>query len=98
MSTTNETEDLVSRRKKDDDDEQRRRAEELADQERSRYAKYRDRKRGGPPRQPKPHGTYAGFRRHKRRGEEPCAECYQAWLDYQAQMFRNRQARKAASS
>src|SRR5690606_14612929 len=38
--------------------------------------RYRDRKRGGPPRQLKPHGTRAAVRRHERAGEPPCAESH----------------------
>lgn len=44
-----------------------------SDAERAR--RYRDRKRGGPPRELKPHGTLAAVRRHERAGEELCDEC-----------------------
>jgi hypothetical protein len=36
---------------------------------------YRDRLRGGPPRQPAPHGTAAAIRRHERHGEPLCEPC-----------------------
>jgi hypothetical protein len=36
---------------------------------------YRERLRGGPPRQPQPHGTRAAIRRHERASEPLCDEC-----------------------
>jgi hypothetical protein len=36
---------------------------------------YRERLRGGPPRQPQPHGTRAAIRRHERAGEPLCDAC-----------------------
>ena len=45
----------------------------LTDAERAK--RYRDRQRGGPPRQLVPHGTLAAHRRHQTRGEAPCEEC-----------------------
>lgn len=54
---------------------------------------YRDRKRGGPARQPQPHGTRAAFRRHERAGEAPCAAC-KAW---QAQYQRERYAKRKSA-
>lgn len=30
---------------------------------------------GKVPQPPKPHGTFAAYQRHKRAGEDPCAEC-----------------------
>jgi hypothetical protein len=61
--------------------------------ERSRFAEYRDRKRGGPPRQLKPHGTIAAARRHEYYGEPKCAACAAAWKEHQAQMYRQRVGR-----
>jgi hypothetical protein len=51
---------------------------------------YRDRLRGGPPRQPQPCGTYAAFQRHKRHGEEPCVACREAYNAHQRDMYRKR--------
>ena len=56
--------------------------------ERSRA--YRDRKRGGAPREPKPHGTMAAYRRHERAQEPPCQACKQAHAEYQRAMYRRR--------
>ena len=61
--------------------------------ERSRA--YRDRKRGGAPRQPKPHGTMAAYRRHERAQEPPCQACKQAHAEYQRALYRRR--RKGAT-
>jgi len=36
---------------------------------------YRERVRGGPPRQPAPHGTPAAIRRHERNHEPLCEAC-----------------------
>lgn len=58
--------------------------------ERSRFAEYRDRVRGGPPRQLQPCGTVAAYKRHVRHGEEPCAACRAAWADYQRQRYQTR--------
>lgn len=60
--------------------------------ERSRA--YRDRKRGTPPREPKPHGTVAAYRRHERHGEQPCQACRKAWAEYQRELYRQRKERK----
>ena len=43
--------------------------------ERSRYAIYRDKKRGMPPPPLQPCGTYAAARRHQRRKEALCDAC-----------------------
>lgn len=59
-----------------------------SDSERSRA--YRDRKRGTPPRTPKPHGTMAAYRRHERNGEPACAECKKAHAEYQRGLYRKR--------
>lgn len=56
--------------------------------ERSRT--YRDRKRGGPPRKPKPCGTVAAARRHQRAGEALCAKCAPVWSAHQAEQYRKR--------
>ena len=58
--------------------------------ERSRA--YRDRKRGGPPRQPQPHGTRAAFRRHERAQEQPCQACKVAHAEYQRALYAKRKA------
>ena len=63
--------------------------------ERSRFAEYRDRQRGGPPREPKPHGTTAAARRHQRAGEEMCPPCREAWRAYQAEQYAKRKARRS---
>jgi len=47
-----------------------------------RSRRYRDRRRGAPPRQPQPCGTYAAYRRHQRHHETPCDPCRVAYLDY----------------
>lgn len=39
-----------------------------------------------------PHGTPAGYRRHRRAGEEPCQECAQAQRDAWAEVSRSRYA------
>ena len=63
---------------------------------RSRWAHYRDRQRGGPPRQLEPHGSVAAARRHQRAGEtftdeDYCEPCADAWSDHQhAQYLRRR--------
>ena len=55
------------------------------------YARrYRDRRRGGPPRQPKPCGTRAAAARHRRNGEEPCDACLEAERTYNREMARKR--------
>ena len=56
--------------------------------ERSRA--YRDRKRGGAPRKPKPHGTMAAYRRHERAQEQPCRACKDAHAEYQRALYRRR--------
>jgi hypothetical protein len=63
-------------------------------EDRSRWARYRDRLRGGPPRQLKPHGTVAAYRRHQRADEEPCAPCKAAWSTYQNELYEARKARR----
>ena len=63
--------------------------------ERSRA--YRDRKRGTPPRDPKPHGTMAAYRRHERAQEPPCQACQQAHAEYQRALYANRKARASGA-
>jgi hypothetical protein len=60
------------------------------DQERSRFAEYRDRKRGGPPREPKPCGTVAAARRHQRNGESLDEACAKAWAEHQHEQYLKR--------
>lgn len=56
----------------------------------TRARRYRDRKRGGPPRELAPHGTVAAFRRHKRAKETPCDPCREAERDRQATLYQRR--------
>ncbi len=57
--------------------------------EAERQKAYRDRIRGGPPRDPTwIHGTVAGARRHQRRQQPLCEPCREAWAEY----YRNRKA------
>jgi len=58
--------------------------------DRSRYAGYRDRQRGGPPRAPQPCGTRAAYERHRRRGEQPCPPCRDAYNAHQRAMYEAR--------
>ena len=55
--------------------------------DRSRFAEYRDRQRGGPPRQLEPCGTIAAARRHQRAGEPLCDLCAPVWAEHQHQMY-----------
>ncbi len=54
---------------------------------------YRDRKRGTPPREPKPHGTMAAYRRHERAQEPPCDACKAAHAEYQRTLYRKRKGK-----
>lgn len=47
----------------------------MLDIDKSRYAEYRDKKRGTPPPPLKECGTYAAARRHQRHGEPLCDAC-----------------------
>ena len=67
----------------------------MTEEERSRYAKYRDQQRGGPPRAPKPHGTSAAVLRHRRAKEPLCEACAEVERKRQADAY---QARKAKAS
>jgi hypothetical protein len=58
--------------------------------DRSRFAEYRDRQRGGPPRVLQPCGTYAAAKRHQRRGEPLCEPCRAALADHQRAMYLKR--------
>jgi hypothetical protein len=51
---------------------------------------YRDRLRGGPPRELAPCGTYAAWMRHRRHGEEPCESCREAYNAHQRKMYAER--------
>ena len=52
--------------------------------------RYRDRKRGGPPRTPAPCGTRAAAARHRRRGEPLDVACVDAERAYQREVARRR--------
>lgn len=56
--------------------------------ERSR--RYRDRKRGTPPRTPAPCGTTAAYARHLRHGEQPCQACREANAAKHRELYRKR--------
>lgn len=56
--------------------------------ERSRA--YRDRKRGGAPREPLPCGTTAAYARHLRNGEQPCDACREANAERHRALYRKR--------
>lgn len=56
----------------------------------SRWTVYRDRKRGGPARTPKPHGTVAAARRHQRAAEPLCEPCKIVWAAYQHTQYERR--------
>ena len=59
--------------------------------ERSRA--YRDRKRGGAPRQPQPCGTLAAYRRHERAQEASCEACKAAHAEHQRALYAKRKGR-----
>jgi hypothetical protein len=40
-----------------------------------------------------PHGTTAGWQRHKKRGEEPCGPCLEANRKYKREWARDRRKR-----
>ncbi len=67
--------------------------------ERSRFAEYRDEKRGGPPRELEPCGTRAAAQRHARRPEvygPMCDLCAHVWRAHRAKLQRRRRAKKTA--
>jgi hypothetical protein len=55
-----------------------------------RQRAYRDRKRGGPPREPEPCGTLAAVRRHRRHGEQLDAACRDAYNAAHREMYARR--------
>lgn len=55
---------------------------------------WRDKQRGGPPRELKPHGTTAAMRRHERDGEPLCDECDKVRKDRNAAYYRKRKAQQ----
>jgi hypothetical protein len=60
---------------------------------RSRFAEYRDRLRGGPPRSLQPCGTYAAAKRHQRAGEPLDGPCREALRVHQHDMYLRRKDR-----
>ena len=64
--------------------------------DRSRFAEYRDRLRGGPPRALVKCGEGVGAcRRHQRNGEKLCALCEPVWAAHQHQQYLRRKGRLA---
>lgn len=63
--------------------------------EAERARRYRDKRRGGPPRQLAPCGTYAAYRRHQRNGEPIDDACRGAYTDYQRDLQQARRERDA---
>jgi len=61
---------------------------------RSRYAIYRDKKRGTPPPPLKVCGTYAAARRHQRHKEPLCPACRIALNERQREIYARRRLRK----
>jgi AhpD family alkylhydroperoxidase len=59
--------------------------------ERSRWARYRDRQRGGPPRELEPCGSKGAARRHQRAGEDLCDKCAPVWADHLHACYLRRQ-------
>lgn len=59
-----------------------------------RQRAYRDRLRGGPPREPEPCGTVAAARRHQRAGEQLDDACRDAWRAYRREIQRANRARR----
>jgi hypothetical protein len=66
------------------------------DDGRSRWAHYRDRQRGAPPREPKPHGTKGAARRHQRAKEDLCDLCAPVWADHLHEQYLRRQGHTEA--
>jgi len=73
----------------------------MADSDPERSRRYRDKKRGKPPREPKPCPSYACFRRNQRRraAGKPtdCTDpegCKQAYTDYQRKLQQAKRARE----
>jgi hypothetical protein len=62
---------------------------------RSRFAEYRDRQRGGPPRVVQKCGEGLGAcRRHQNDGEKLCELCAPVWAEHQHRMYEKRKARR----
>lgn len=59
---------------------------------------YRDKLRGGPPREPEPCPSVAAARRHQRAGEEMCSGCRVVWREYRRPIQRANRARKRGDS
>lgn len=70
----------------------------MSDAEKSR--RYRDRVRGGPPRQELPieHGTARAMRRHERAGEELCDACAEFRRQRNAENYAKRKAAAEAAA
>lgn len=66
----------------------------MTEEEARRLREYRAKKRGGPPREPKPHGTSAAALRHARAREPQCELCAPVWADYQHEQHEKRKAKK----
>jgi hypothetical protein len=66
------------------------RAEAYYSEDRSRFAEYRDRLRGGPARVLKPCGTLAAARRHQRKGEPACKPCKAALAEHARNQYAKR--------
>lgn len=61
--------------------------------DRSRFAEYRDRLRGGPPRALQPCGTLAAARRHERKGEPLDDACRAALAEHARKQYEKRKNR-----
>ena len=55
---------------------------------------WRDKQRGKPPRELKPHGTTAAMRRHERAGEPLCDECAEVRKERNAANYLKRKAQQ----
>lgn len=62
----------------------------------ARARKYRDRRRGGPPREPEPCPSAAAFKRHVRAGETPCDGCKIKEAERQHDLYEARKERHAS--
>jgi hypothetical protein len=60
--------------------------------------RYRDRKRGAPPRKLQPHGTRAAVRRHERAGEPLCEACKEFEKDRQHALYLKRTGKQQPTS
>lgn len=59
-----------------------------------RSKRYRDRKRGGPPREPQPCGTLGGLRRHEKEGPVTCPACIAYRSEHNHEMYELRKSRR----